>query len=962
MIRINEANLNNLADKLIEIIKKRTNVFKTITVVVPNSKMQQWFKSYWLRTQSDILMNVKFENINETLLSLIDCNERFALISSDELKSLVIKNILAKENELDLPDTIKNYIYDNGEINSIKLYDLSSKLTQLFNEYEKDYFNFTGWQRKLYKFVTVEAKENKLVTLANVYNSSFKKVKSLSDTLYFFGFNSFTKLQEEILSNYEESDSIVMLNLTKIDEYTNSFTITKAPSKLREIESLHSKICQLIKDENAKYSEFLVLAPEISGYENAINRVFKQDNINFPNIPYVINDRKKIDTNVSLGLSKLFEIVNKKYYTRLDLYSLLTNKDIQVCRNISEDDVRNFSESVVAMNAYRNGDDRFDWEYVKKRLVLSKVSGINDVNNNIIELSDGKYIPFSNIGFDDEAIVKFVSIIDDLTSWVKTIESIDYISEEGLTLLLGELDKWFSIKDTNGFETNSYYKSIIRLIYTWIKTVKTNNLVPLQTFVYLLLDVSKTTKFKVGEFFVKGVTFADFDPNSILSTKYVFFLNAGSKELPKNVFKSELDLRGYDISNKALLENSFYLQYQNSQKFYVSYIGLNLKTDEELYLSTFVHNLKGKVNNVIAEEEISIDETRSWDELFTKKSFKDRNYYFGLMNRNEEEDLPASYNFASERRKKIKVKEMSDFLDEPLKFKITSLFSKEDTLSEEIKEEYEPFGVDNLTKDGLIKSICLDLLEKSKEVNIESLLGKFNLNHKLPDITDEINKASLEEILFECNKLVAYIKEETNDNYELITLDDLSFTDITVVDQEQKKTEWSLTCRDKVCRYVNGKERLYIQIKKIPNKDSIRDYLFIYVFSLMDVANLPDDEYRILLSRGTEKVEKISMEYKITPQEAKDILSKIYVLMHDYSDNVCFPINFMLDKNIASLNAFINKLSSSWQYFSDSILIDYDTQLGYTEENFITKYHEKMKEVISLVKFLQRTEGEDSNE
>ena len=45
-LKINETNLKNLADKLIEIIKKRTNVFKTITVVVPNSKMQQWFKSY----------------------------------------------------------------------------------------------------------------------------------------------------------------------------------------------------------------------------------------------------------------------------------------------------------------------------------------------------------------------------------------------------------------------------------------------------------------------------------------------------------------------------------------------------------------------------------------------------------------------------------------------------------------------------------------------------------------------------------------------------------------------------------------------------------------------------------------------------------------------------------------------------------------------------------------------------
>ena len=47
--------LNKLGDELIEIIKNKVDFFSTMSIVFPSSKMQQWFKTYWLKTQSDIL-------------------------------------------------------------------------------------------------------------------------------------------------------------------------------------------------------------------------------------------------------------------------------------------------------------------------------------------------------------------------------------------------------------------------------------------------------------------------------------------------------------------------------------------------------------------------------------------------------------------------------------------------------------------------------------------------------------------------------------------------------------------------------------------------------------------------------------------------------------------------------------------------------------------------------------------
>ena len=62
--------LRQLGDELKNIIKNRDNIFNTITIVIPNSKIEQWFKSYWLKTENDILMNVKFVSINEALLNI----------------------------------------------------------------------------------------------------------------------------------------------------------------------------------------------------------------------------------------------------------------------------------------------------------------------------------------------------------------------------------------------------------------------------------------------------------------------------------------------------------------------------------------------------------------------------------------------------------------------------------------------------------------------------------------------------------------------------------------------------------------------------------------------------------------------------------------------------------------------------------------------------------------------------
>jgi exodeoxyribonuclease V gamma subunit len=166
--------------------------------------------------------------------------------------------------------------------------------------------------------------------------------------MYFFGFVNFKKLQEVIIDDVTSINDITFLMLEESEDI-NDYSIISAPSLLREIETVHSKICELVNTSNANYSDFLVLAPNISIYEGVIPRVFNQDNISFPSIPYSINDKKKVVTNVTSGLRKLIEIFSKGYYTRYDFFELVNNPDIKQARNISDEDVDTFTNSILSI-------------------------------------------------------------------------------------------------------------------------------------------------------------------------------------------------------------------------------------------------------------------------------------------------------------------------------------------------------------------------------------------------------------------------------------------------------------------------------------------------------------------------------------------------------------------------------------------------------------------------------------
>ena len=69
--------LDHLGQMLIDEIKNRNNPFQKVIIVVPHNKVAQWFKAYWLKNESSVLMNVRFETINNILAEFIDTNKKY---------------------------------------------------------------------------------------------------------------------------------------------------------------------------------------------------------------------------------------------------------------------------------------------------------------------------------------------------------------------------------------------------------------------------------------------------------------------------------------------------------------------------------------------------------------------------------------------------------------------------------------------------------------------------------------------------------------------------------------------------------------------------------------------------------------------------------------------------------------------------------------------------------------------
>ena len=937
--------LSLLADLLIKELKDSVDFFIGPIVVVPNHKIENWFKAYWLKTQKDILMNIDYQVIDSALFSFFNDSDEYSLLNKQTLKLLILKELVAS-NGNNLPEEITKYIKKETSFNSVNLYDLVNEFADAFIEFENG--NVSSIKQEYLDFyhqILDKAKtQYHLTSISSLLDSSFK---TNNRKTYFFGFTSFTDQEKALIEKYSHDHDVLIYEVEETTDVSSvTVNITTAPSKLREVEAIHTRISTLLKDnKDLSYSDFLVVSPNIKEYETTIKRVFKQDNDEFFDMPFSINSDEAIDTDVTLLLNKLIEIYHKGFYTRNDFYQIINNEMVSSIRNISDEEKEAWINMIIIANVYRQRERVDDWDYIRKRILLSKLLNVNDVDNTI-SLDNKEYRPYSYVGVDDETIIKFVQIIDDLNSWIKTINLIaesNVIDVNNIELIKQELDKWCSIF-TDEVETNRLYKPICRVIKDIKDYGVLDHKIPLMTFLYLLLDVSKASKNSRGKILTNGVTFTNFSKDYVLNANYVFFLGASSSNLPSKYLESEI----YTIKNKpdVIQRKHFFMQYHNAIKeFNISYIDKDLKTEEDFYPSTFVKELItliGEGNYHI--NKIPLDETRIWQELFTRREFKDKVYRKGLFESSDDTSIETKEDIDVNLKPidKLTLNDIKAYLDEPLMFLSNRLFADENNNYEDIINEYEPFDFNKLEEYKIVKKFITIGLEKTiEDEDIDKVKDELSLNNGLYGLSDEESNIALKGLKKEAQATIDLINEVVGikENKKLDTLE--------LIDGASK---WKLDCNNSLMRIIDEDTRRYIELKKLPDKD--KDYLYPYTYSLMDIASLKDESeeekiYHVILGDGAN-------QFDLTPNEAIEILNEIHRRINNIKDTKCIPFDLEkrdVEKIETPFDLFskITEQHAKWDYFDHKKSFN-ENKIGYDENDF--DFKTSLFEHRQLIKYL----------
>ena len=142
----------------------------------------------------------------------------------------------------------------------------------------------------------------------------------------------------------------------------------------------------------------------------------------------------------------------------------------------------------------------------------------------------------------------------------------------------------------------------------------------------------------------------------------------------------------------------------------------------------------------------------------------------------------------------------------------------------------------------------------------------------------------------------------------------------------------------------------------------LKDFLKIYVISLMDIALIDDtNNYNIVLYR--ELSAKNNKSFEINSKEARNILTKIYQRINDKDDMVLFAVEWIEGKDFESYEKMVASLyekHSPWSYFEQAKLFDYDNELGYEESNFqeeFKKYKKRHAELIKIASLAKEAEN-----
>ena len=814
-----------------------------------------------------------------------------------------------------------------------------------------------------------------------------------------------------------------MSGVTEDDLSDKSLDVTAAPTKIREIENLHTQICKLLRD-GARVEDILVVSPCLDEYRTAINMVFDQTPVKDPknengflHVRFAIVDSPAKASLTENALSNLFSILAQKSIMRPDFFALVRNPVVQTARGIRNEEIDAWQEWVAETNTYRTRDTKADgdkvikkddWDKVVKRLLLAQMT-TDDVSFGVDE-----YRPYADMACSDKAsLCRFVECIESLERWIefgcdkskKDGDFLKKIDREQLSELSALLDEWIGMQNTPKSlkSEDIVHKRVAEALEQLYCQFSANApKISMNIVKQSLLLAAQGTEYSCGNLFVNGVTFMKFVPNRTIPVKHLFFIGADAASFPGAKQRNTLDLRKScypwpgDDSPVAKNRYAFLCQLMStSESFHLSYVNKNIKKDAELYPSSVVNDLRKFIEAGAEkdadgkslkwkEETISLDENRDYSELWTQKSLRNKEAYEWMLLSEDERkekikerqekrmghlDAAESKENAVKLPDRVSVYSLSKFLKDPFQFRISQMLMDEDDEDVE-KEQFEPVFFNGLDENAVLKKMLAAELS-GKEDEYKEFLKDLELKGKLPNgVFGEKQRNALEA---KKQALLDQMKPE-----RVQEVKDKWFFGEKIPDMQISRPDgayWLLTGK---LDWSNAKELKDVtEIFEISSSEEknisetpLDKFITPYVKALAIIASKSGSEKcAVTISIYSCKKNKNEISKKtvsFTPEDAKGRLRDIYnEAFGEAKFSKCVPVNLLQESSsYTTIYKFKNKLLDEhgpWAYFDKKNLFNPITDIGYTVNGFEKEWKSAVEKMGALTAFSEKQPADSDN-
>jgi len=760
-----------------------------------------------------------------------------------------------------------------------------------------------------------------------------------------------------------------------------SFSVTTAPSKIREVEALHSRICKLLSEKDpqgnpkATVADVLVVSPNIDDYRTAIFQVFDQTREGF-HIPFNIVDSATHDSLTANALNILLSIREKGTLSRPDFFALVRNPVVQNVRNIHADEISDWESWVSNMNIYRdrtvedNGELRREesWITATRRLLLSRFC-YGDIHTDRGDIS-----PYSDISSaNDLSLYRFVDAIDSLENWMAL--GTDGITESNFSTIYQFLDSWLCMvnppKELMGESIIYHSVSSARenLDYQYLAGSET---ISLKCISQTLMHAARGSEYSCGHLFINGLTFMKFAPNRIIPTKYLFFIGADAANFPGVRNTNTLDLRKScrpwpgDDSIVSRNRYAFLCQLMStSEGFFISYVNKDLQKDEEFYPSSIVNDIRVFLRNVAKSagiddsdilkrmwpnDSIPLDESRPWEMLFTRREIRNKNAHLDFGTDHSIVNFTPDINNEDSSRppEQVDIYQIKKFLSDPFEFRVGEMMYFKDQKENPEKTEFEPLSIDKLQQSQLQRMLVAQKLGvfENDYLTTEKDIFSYALSRGI------LPKGALSTSIWENVRDSAIFFVQTIEGY----YDRLNYQ-YGKRSIELQMNGWTLLGQIPLFAQNTHAIHLIATVSSISQRHFLSPYIqalaLICEFGQKSEA-VPDITIECISTRNRE-VKQI----KQTPEQATELLENLYQKM--FVEQTCengkryskvIPIDFISNDDIQTyddyIKAFGNKNTSPWTYFAGRKLFDIEKVCGFTEEDFSTLWPEETETIKNL--------------